>query len=154
MEYRKAVQGDTERIFNLVQHTIETIYPKYYPQKVVAFFRELHKKENIIADIQNGYVYILLCDSRLVGTGTYTGNHITRLFVAPEYQGRGYGSYMMQQFEKEIFLIYTDAYLDASLAASIFYEHMGYKTVKHEQIDVDDEVLVYEIMKKTNSNDL
>jgi len=148
MEYRKAMKEDAECIFDLVQNTIKTIYPKYYPQKVVGFFCEHHKKENIIADIQNGYVCILLCDNRLVGTGTHTGSHITRIFAAPECQGRGYGSYIMQQIEKEIALTYTAAYLDASLAASIFYEHRGYKTVKHERIAVDDEVLVYEIMKK------
>lgn len=39
-------------------------------------------------------------DGRLAGTGTCTENHITRLFVAPELQGRGYGSYLMERLEK------------------------------------------------------
>lgn len=148
MEYRKAVKGDAGCVFELIQSTIKTVYPRYYPQKIVNFFCELHKKENIIDDIQNGYVYILLCDNSIVGTGTHTGNHITRVFVAPEWQGLGYGSYIMRRLEREISLIDTAVYLDASLAASIFYEHRGYKTVKHARMAVDNEVLVYEIMKK------
>lgn len=31
MEYRKATKEDTEQVALLVQDTIRTIYPKYYP---------------------------------------------------------------------------------------------------------------------------
>ena len=148
MEYIEAKAEDTERIYNLVQSTIKTIYPKYYPKKVVNFFCEHHKKENILADIEKGYVYILLCDNQLVGTGTRMENHITRVFVFPKLQGKGYGSYIMTQLESAILDKYDTAQIDASLAANILYEHRGYKTIRHEQIAVDDEVLVYEVMEK------
>ncbi len=151
MEYIETKTEDTERIYNLVQSTIKTIYPKYYPQKVVNFFCEHHKKENILADIEKGYVYILLCDNQLVGTGTQIENHITRVFVLPEFQGKGYGSYIMTQLESAISKKYDTAQIDASLAASILYEHRGYKTIQHEQIAVDDEVLVYEVMEKDSN---
>lgn len=148
MEFIKAKISNTDRIYDVIQNTIKTIYPKYYPQSIVEFFCGLHAKENIIADIENEYVYILLCDNRLIGTGTYIGNHITRVFVAPEFQGRGYGSYIMRQLESKIALTHNTACLDASLAANILYEHRGYKTAKHEQIAVGNEILVYEIMEK------
>lgn len=152
MDYIKATSNDISRIFALVQNTIKTVYPKYYPKKVVEFFCKLHNKENIIADIENGYVYILLYDNRLIGTGTHKGNHITSVFVLPEYQRQGHGGYIMRQLEKEIEMTDTAVYLDASLAACILYEHRGYKTVKHEQIVVDDEILIYEKMKKELKN--
>lgn len=56
MEYIKATEGELEQIFSLVQNTITTIYPKYYPKEVVDFFCELHSKENIGDDIKNGRV--------------------------------------------------------------------------------------------------
>ena len=38
MEYIKATEKDIEQIEMLVQDTIRTIYPKYYPKDVVDFF--------------------------------------------------------------------------------------------------------------------
>lgn len=61
MEYIKANEKDTEQIVMLVQDTIRAIYPKYYPKEVVNFFCELHCKENISKDIENGQVGIFRC---------------------------------------------------------------------------------------------
>lgn len=38
MEYISATSKDAEQIFNLVQRTIKSVYPKYYPKEVVDFF--------------------------------------------------------------------------------------------------------------------
>ena len=154
MEYIKATEEYTEQIYNLVQNTITTIYPKYYPKEVVDFFCEHHSIENIIKDIESGSVGILLNKNTLneniiVGTGSYKDNHITRVYVAPEFQGQGYGSYIMQCLENEIGLKYDAVYLDASLPASHLYEKRGYKTIKHDRWEVENGVvLVYEIMEK------
>ena len=51
MEYIKANEKDMEQIVALVQETIRTIYPQYYPKEVVEFFSEFHCKENICKDI-------------------------------------------------------------------------------------------------------
>ena len=115
-----ATVEEAEQIYNMVQHTIRTVYPKYYPKEVVDFFCELHSKENI-----------------------------TRVYVEPEFQGKGYGSYIMQYLEEQIGIKYDAVYLDASLPASQLYENRGYKTVKHEKWPVANGViLVYEVMEK------
>ena len=149
MEYIKATEKDLEHIVMLVQETIKTIYPKYYPKEVVEFFCELHCQENILKDIKAGLVGILIKDNEIVGTGCYKDNHITRVYVKPAYQKQGYGSYIMQCLENEIGLQCDSVCLDASLPASHLYEKRGYKTVKHERWNVEnDVVLVYEIMEK------
>lgn len=145
----KATVEYAEQIFKLIQDTIVTIYPKYYPKEIVGFFCKLHSKENIINDIENNRVSILLKDNCLLGTGSYKENHITRVYVAPDLQGNGYGSFIMSNLESEIGLKYDTVYLDASLPASDLYKHRGYKTVKHENWMVEnDVVLVYEVMEK------
>ena len=97
---------------------------------------------------------ILLADHVLVGTGSYQDNHITRVYVHPDVQGRGYGSSIMQKLEQEIALHYDSALLDASLPASGLYERRGYHTIKHEKWNLEnDVVLVYEIMEKPLCND-
>lgn len=153
MEYIKAREAYTDEIFDLVQKTIKTIYPKYYPQEVVDFFCQLHNKENIEADIRCGYVNILCDNGIVVGTGSRKDNHITRVYVLPELQGKGYGSYIMSCLESEIAVEYESVELDASLPASRLYEHRGYKTLRHEEHKLEnDVVLVYEVMEKSLHN--
>lgn len=155
MEYIKATEKDTENIVMLVQETIRTIYPKYYTKEVVDFFCELHCKEHIFKDIENGRVGILQNDGVIIGTGCIKDNHITRVYVKPAYQRQGYGSYIMQCLENEIGRKYNKVFLDASLPACRLYEKMGYKTLKHDICDVEnDVVLVYEVMEKELSKGL
>lgn len=149
MEYINAAKEHAEKITDLVQNTIKTIYPKYYPKEVVEFFCKLHCTENIEEDIKKGYLRILLDGNCIFGTGSYVNNHITRVYVHPNFQGKGYGSFIIEKLEKEIALTYNTVCLDASLPASRLYEKLGYKTVKHEKYLVEnDAVLVYEIMEK------
>ena len=90
MEYIKATEQDVEQITALVQETIKTIYPKYYPKEVVDFFSELHCFETIRKDVEDGRVGILKGDNEIVGTGCFKDNHITRVYVKPSAQKRGY----------------------------------------------------------------
>lgn len=149
MEYLKATKGDVDKIYELVQQTILTIYPRYYPKKVVDFFCDLHNKQSILEDIENGYVGMLIEQGHIVGTGSYRGNHITRVYVLPKFQRRGYGNYIMNCLEGEIAKNNNSVYLESSLSACRLYERIGYKTIKHEEYVVDDNtVLIYEVMEK------
>lgn len=150
MEYIKASRENAEEIFKLVQNTITTIYPKYYPKEVVDFFCKHHSKENILKDIESGCVGILLDNGDLLGTGSYKGNYITRVYVSPEHQRKGCGSYIMQCLEDEIAKKHNTVHLDASLPASCLYEKRGYRTIEHCKFIVENNaVLVYEIMQKS-----
>lgn len=145
--------SQTDEIYNLVQETIKTVYPKYYASGVVDFFCHHHSVEKIRDDIQNGFVYVVELDEKIVATGTLDGNHITRVFVKPEYQGRGIGSFIFDTFEKIIFDHADFVELDASLAAAVMYEKRGYKTVRHETTDCENgSILVYEVMTLDKMN--
>ncbi len=149
IEYIKATESDSETVCNIVRGTKATIYPHYYTQAVVDFFGRLHSLENITRDIKAGKVDILKVDGTIVGTGSRDENHITRVYVLPEYEGKGYGSIIMDHLELEIFSEYENANLDASLPATMFYEHRGFRTVEHRKHDIrDGEVMIYEIMEK------
>ena len=49
--YELATIEELQAVYDLVQHTIKKVYPKYYPAEVVVFFCELHSKEAIKRDI-------------------------------------------------------------------------------------------------------
>lgn len=149
MDYRTASLEDTKTVHEIVQHTVKSIYPNYYPAEVVGFFCNLHSKDAIKEDIEKKNVSVLAVDNKIVGTGSFLGNHITRVYVLPEYQGRGYGTLIVNRIEAEIAKKYEKAYLDASLPAVRLYEKLGYKSVKHERHPVSHNVaLVYEVMVK------
>ncbi|MCM1496571.1 MAG: GNAT family N-acetyltransferase [Bacteroides sp.] len=149
MEIQKAKPENLKTIARMVQQTIQQVYPKYYPDGVVQFFSELHQEEHIIADIEKGCVWILQADSQIVATGTLVENHITRVFVLPEYQGKGYGSRLMEVLERQTAENNHKVCLDASLPAVAFYAGRGYRTISHGTVETNQsQVLIYEIMEK------
>ena len=150
-EYRKAKPNEAERVCYIVQHTKEIIYPDYYTKAVMDFFGSLHSIDNIENDIEQNRISVLVVDGNIIGTGSYTENHITRVYVLPEYQGHGFGSRLMDELEKEIFARFNSCVLEASLPACIFYENRGYKTVRHVKEDIGGgKCMIYEIMRKEN----
>lgn len=149
MKLRKAGMTDLESIFLLVQHTIKSVYPKYYSSEVVEFFCRHHAVEKIRSDISEKKVWILFAGNKPVGTGSCDKNSLTRLFVLPEHQGKGYGRQIIELLEEEIARSHNSIVLDASLSSGQLYERYGYKTVRHERIEISETaVLAYEVMEK------
>ena len=149
--YRKAKPDEAERVCYIVQHTKEIVYPDYYTKAVMDFFGSLHSIDNIRKDIEQNRISVLVVDGEIVGTGSHTDDHITRVYVLPEYQGQGFGSRIMNELEKEIFAVFNSCVLEASLPACIFYENRGYKTVRHVKEDIGGgKCMIYEIMRKEN----
>lgn len=149
MIYELANIDDLQTIYDVVQQTIKTIYPKYYPQEVVDFFCEYHSIEAISKDIKNGDVSVLKIDGNIVATGCFVNDHITRVYVLPEFQKKGYGTFIIKNIEEKISAKYDKAYLDASLPAAALYEKLGFATIKHDRHLVENGViLAYEVMEK------
>lgn len=91
----------------------------------------------------------VIINNNLVGTGSFSSNHITRVYVDPTHQRQGYGRTIIQYLEDAIFKQHNAIILDASLPAVSLYEKLGYHTVRHEKIFLEnDRVLVYDIMQK------
>lgn len=155
MNYAKARKEDLEPIYQLVQKSIQVVYPHYYPQAIVDFFLTLHSKENIAVDIESGRIRVLLLDNHLIATGTLNENHILRVYVHPEFQGQGYGSLLMHYLEQEVALQYNFALLESSLCSTCFYENQGYKTISHTKLSLTPQAcLVYGNMEKSLAVDI
>ncbi len=149
MEFKLANKNNLEQVYELVQETIKAVYPKYYLPEIVEMFSEYHCKEHVLQDISARNTYILLREDVIVGTGTIQENHITRVYVRPKFQGKGYGTYIMNQLEMLISKNYDTIDIDASLPACRLYQRLGYTTVDHGIWECKNGVIqVYEIMKK------
>lgn len=153
MEFKLANNQDMEQVYELVQETIKIVYPKYYLKEIIEMFCEYHSHENVLKDIKDLNTYILMDNNELIGTGTKKENHITRVYILPKYQNKGYGTFVMTQLEEMIKERYDYVVIDASLPACRLYSHLGYQTVDHGIWECKNGVIqVYEIMNKQLNN--
>lgn len=73
------------KVAEIVEKTIKTIYPHYYPPGAVHFFLELHSEQRIREAMDTEAIYFAAVQGEIVGTGSIRRNEICRLFILPEY---------------------------------------------------------------------
>lgn len=132
MTIQKAIFTDTQTVYSLTAATISEVYPHYYPSGAVKIFLDYHNEEVIAEDIADGRVF--LCrdsDGNAVGTVTLCGNEIQRLYVLPEYQGRGFGGALLEFAEQKLFKTFDEVIVEASLPAKGLYKKRGYSETEY-----------------------
>ena len=151
MKIVTAKEADFDTVKDITQHTIKAVYPHYYPSGAVDFFLAHHSDENIMRDIRNGDVFLLLTDDgQAAGTVTTEKNEINRLFVLPEFQGKGYGGALLLFAEERIAESYDKAVLSVSLPAKAIYLKKGYTFRDYNVIKTaNGDHLCFDNMEKT-----
>lgn len=148
MNIIRATEEHLEVVNQIVQITINTVYPRYYPKGAVDSFLSHHNDINIKTDIEKSHVYVLEVSGEIVGTGSIKENIITRLYISPLHQGKGYGRMIMDYLEDAILSEYDEVILGASLPALLMYLKRGYMIVEHiTMITESGDYLCYNMMK-------
>lgn len=136
-------------IVDLVQNSINNIYPKYYPRGAVEFFLKLHSLNEIENNYDKETVIAVLQNDTLVGTGSIRENDIKRVFILPKYQGKGIGTNLMNELERRIFSRYSVIDIDASLPAYNFYLKRNYISTEYITLETKyNQYLCYHHMQK------
>jgi GNAT superfamily N-acetyltransferase len=150
MSIKQAYKEDLQVVKYITIGTINQIYPHYYPKGAVEFFVEHHNDTNILSDIEAGKVFLCVNEEgQSVGTVSIKENDICRLFVLPEYQGKGYGRKLLDFAENEITKKYEEIMIDASLPAKRIYLKRGYREKESHIINANyGDFLCYDIMVK------
>lgn len=149
MEIRKAMPAELSAVGEITRHTIAQVYPHYYPAGVVKFFLDYHENTHILPDIQAGEVYLLFDGGAAAGTVTLHGDNITRLYVLPEFQGRGHGRALLDFAEKTVGEAYGKIVVEASLPAKVLYWKRGYRVVDvQSETEENGDVLCWDVMEK------
>jgi GNAT superfamily N-acetyltransferase len=139
MRLRPYEAGDLDAVFALVARTIETSYAGVYGPTAIAHFHEHHTRDEICRAAEEGCTVLLEQDDRLLATGTVVGDHVDRVYVAPEHQGRGLGRRVMAALEEEARRAGVRTIrLAASIPARVFYLRLGYRLVSEECHDFPD----------------
>jgi len=154
MRIRNAVPEDIDTIFTIVQTTINSVYPKYYPEDVVNYFAGLHSLDNLKNALKTEYILLVEDFDQVIGTGALLGNEIKRVFVMPAFQGMGYGSLILDELEKKALENgYNEVVLYSSLPAYSLYQKRGYEPLEFYRMRTEKgQVLCYHKMLKTLNN--
>ena len=114
------------------------------------FFLAHHSEKNIRQDIKKDLVFLYFdISEKPVGTVTIRNNEICRLFVLPSYQGKGYGTELLNFAERRIFKEYSKVILDASLPGKSLYLKRGYRDTEfHTILTGNNDFLCYDVMEK------
>lgn len=139
-----------EALYDLIHDTIEKTYHIYYPKEAVDYFHQHHLKENLLQALDKEVTLLFLLDDEIIATGSFEDNYIKRMFVNPKFQGRGYGSRILNELEDLIKKEgINEVKLSSSLGAYDFYLMHGYEQEDICSIDVSNAKLVYIDMVKT-----
>nr|WP_319490021.1 GNAT family N-acetyltransferase [uncultured Caproiciproducens sp.] len=153
MNLIKASSDDFYIVKTILQATINAVYPNYYPVGVVNFFLSHHSDEHIQKDIEKQNVFILKAGGENVGTGSVDENQINRVFVLPQFQGNGYGTYIMDKLEDLVAKKYPCSILDSSFPAYSMYLQRGYFPTKYNKVPTPNgNILCYYEMEKQLSS--
>lgn len=138
-----------EQVAAIVKETIQKVYPHYYPSGAVQFFLDLHSEARIEELMYSEEIYLVVVRGNVIGTGSIRKNEICRLFILPQYQGKGYGSRLMDLLEAQIFENYPKVHIDASFPAESMYLRRGYQIISYEKIETENgDFLCYHTMEK------
>jgi GNAT superfamily N-acetyltransferase len=137
IEIKEYTEANFDDVYRIVHKTIEEIYPKYYPRSAVDFFHSHHSKENMIEKLPKEITLLLFDGNKTAGTASLFHNEISRFFVLPAYQGKGYGRVLLQELEKKVDNgKYDEILLDSSLGAVSFYQKNKYTFRNYKTIDL------------------
>lgn len=135
MRITRAIEGDECIVYNILYTKITEVYPKYYPEDVVTFFINHHSLNNIKSALNKEIILIIKNGEKHIGTGSILANEIRRMFILPNFQGKGYGTLLLSTLETIIKNNgYTYILLDSSLSAYSLYEKNGYSSIHYRKI--------------------
>jgi len=135
---RKFKLSDLDIVRDLIHNTIDVCYSDVYNTEAVKYFKDYHNGKNILKDAKEGYTIILLSNNQIIATGTIIDAYVTRVFVGPEFQKRGFGKLIMRKLEEKARSTGIGVVkLSASLPAKKFYDSLGYKTIKKTFVKVE-----------------
>ena len=94
---RQFEASDLETLLKLIWDTIDVCYRPVYSDEAITHREDEHNEPEILKDAADGIILIAELDGKMVATGTLLGDHIKRVYVAPDLQGKRLDYYNMNK---------------------------------------------------------
>lgn len=125
---------DIDRLGALIRNTLLISNSLDYDMTVIQNLSRQYSTRNVREMAMRRRMYVHLSNGVVDGTVSVKGDTIYAFFVAPDRQGNGIGTRLLQFAEN---LVKTSGMrvikVDASVTAKGFYEKQGFKTIRKEK---------------------
>lgn len=142
---RKALEKDLEKISEILTKTWDKTYKSILPPEVINHIKSnWHNKENLKKQLNSNSILFNMIEIDNVSIGIITVKikdkhfHISRLYILPEFQGKGIGKYVINQLidKYKIDKITLDVEVSNQNAIN-FYKNLGFNIDKIDYMNIN-----------------
>ena len=153
MFIRPFLRSDATELASLFFNTIRTVNIKdYTPVQVRAWAPDLSTwdMEKWRNSFSNKHVYLVEDGGVIAGFGELEANgHIDRFYIHKNFVGKGVGKFIYAALEEKARLLKLERlFVEASITAKPFFEKMGFRLVKEQQVERNQVLLTNFVMEK------
>lgn len=142
-------ENDAKAVSDLIRKTISISNKKDYPEELMDQLIEMETPEHVLERASWTHFYVFELEGQIIACGAigpYWGKEdessLFTIFVLPEYQGKGVGSFIINTLEKDEFFTRAKRIeIPASITGVPFYLKMGYN-YKNGITEPDEEQIV------------
>ena len=142
MEISIIKENEIEEVSALIEKTIRTCFPCYYPQQEIDRICASLDCAGVKRRASWTHFYVIKENKKIIACGaigpcwdSLTESSLFTIFVDPDCQGKGYGTKIMETLENdEYFKRARRIEIPAGLVAIPFYKKMGYEYKNDEMI--------------------
>ena len=142
-------ENDAKAVSDLIRKTISISNKKDYPEDLMDQLIEMETPEHVLERASWTHFYVFELEGQIIACGAigpYWGKEdessLFTIFVLPEYQGKGVGSFIINTLEKDEFFTRAKRIeIPASITGVPFYLKMGYN-YKNGITEPDEEQIV------------
>ena len=148
-EISEFIESDLEEVLALIHLTIKKCYPEIYQPEVVEFFMNYHSKSEILNRAKTGKILVIKNNKLIIATGFLDAHELGGVYVHPEFQGKGFGSLIVENLLKvAVENKIAKIHLDSTPLAKHMYEKLGFKLIRPAVQMIGNVPLPYFIMEK------
>jgi len=148
---RRYQPGEEKALWYLFFETVTTINSKHYSEEQTdAWAPSEYSTLNWEQRIKGINPFVALLHNRIVGYADVQSNgYIDHFFCSADHQGLGIGKALMKKIHQEALDNSIRQLLaEVSITARPFFEKMGFKVIKQQEVEIRGQVLINYKMEK------
>lgn len=130
---KQCTSNEVKQLHTLIHEVIQSCYPKIYPPAVVRFYERYHSIEELKKRIAQSRFFILCKENKAIASAYLKGEEMGGVYVLPEFQHQGLGSFMTTHVIEEAKNLGTQyLWLEATPLAYRMYMKLGFEVKRLE----------------------
>ncbi|WP_407333682.1 GNAT family N-acetyltransferase [Enterovibrio sp. 27052020O] len=150
---RKMRAGEEMALWHLFHHTVRQINSRdYTPEQIAVWAPDECNQVAWRECMQRIQPFVAIINEQIAGyADVQPDGHIDHFFVSADFQGRGVGKSLMKTLfrESKKNTVLPRYFSCVSITAKPFFEHMGFRVLKTQQVEKKGQFLTNYVMAKS-----